>query len=156
MPLEISISITYYVKEFLGSFQKYRSYETKTEFINFPSKTRVLVFVFSHFSILFHQNHISQYPKWKPVSYLWSLFSFAFDILPKRQAPRILPKKISRHPLPRIFPSCGAWPPTFHSSQGHLNVNYLSHGQRGRACLAQLLVNGSFLLFRLFIFSSSS
>lgn len=74
----------------------------------------------------------------------------------KPQAPCILPKKISRHPLPRTFPSCGAWPPTFHSSQGHLNVNYLSHGQRGRACLAQLLVNGSFLLFRLFIFSSSS
>ena len=59
----------------------------------------VFVFVFFHFSILFHRNHISQYPKWKSVSYLWSLLLLRF--WHSTQAPS--PKLQAPSPKPHAF-----------------------------------------------------
>lgn len=110
-------------------FQKLRSFETKIEFINFPPKT----FFFFLFTIVFHQNHLSQDCKWKSICYLWSLL-LHFRHWIEHQAQCILPKVSPRnHCTPFSFML--TWPPASHFSQVHLNVNYLSHMQKGRMCL---------------------
>ena len=126
-------------------FQKLRSFETKTEFINFPPKP------FFFFSPLFFIR--ITFPRIANGSQLviFCLFSFTSDIeLNIRLSAFYLKTPLEPTCLPFSFML--TWPPASHSSQVHLNVNYLFHMQRGRMCLHSCW---SIALFFSFMSSSS-
>ena len=129
-------------------FQKLRSFETKIEFINFPPKPffclfSPLFFITITFPSIANGSHLV----------IFCLFSFTSDIELNIRLSAFYLKTLLEPTCPP-FSFMLTWPPASHSSQVHLNVNYLSHMQRGRMCLHRL-INSPFLLFHVLIFSST-
>ena len=127
-------------------FQKLRSFETKIKFINFPPKPffclfSPLFFITITFPSIANGSHLV----------IFCLFSFTSDIELNIRLSAFYLKTLLEPTCPP-FSFMLTWPPASHSSQVHLNVNYLSHMQRGRMCLHSCW---SIALFFSFMSSSS-
>ena len=114
-----------------------------------PPKT-IFLFVFS---IVFHNNHLSQHCKWKSFSHLLSLL-LHFRHWIEHQAQCILPKDSPRAHLPPIF--LHAYLATcFPFLPGSSECQLLIPHAEGQNVPPQLLINSPFLLFHVLIFSST-